>query len=70
MIRRGIGRRLQRIAQRSKNRAGQKALILLYHRVAELRPDLWRLSVAPRQFAEHLKVLRRYARPASLQQLS
>jgi peptidoglycan/xylan/chitin deacetylase (PgdA/CDA1 family) len=31
--------------------------VLLYHRVAEVACDPWRLSVTPRHFAEHCKVL-------------
>ena len=71
MIKRWIGRRLRRITQRPKNLlAGQRFLILLYHRVTELHSDPWSLGVAPRHFAEHLDIVRRYAHPISLQQLS
>jgi peptidoglycan/xylan/chitin deacetylase (PgdA/CDA1 family) len=68
-MRRGV-RRLRQIARWPRNRAGQRVLILLYHRVAEPRSDPWFLSVTPRNFAEHLEVLRRYAHPISLQRLS
>jgi peptidoglycan/xylan/chitin deacetylase (PgdA/CDA1 family) len=44
-------------------------LILLYHRVAELAADPWRLSVSPRHFAEHLEVLREHGRILRLEQL-
>ena len=71
MIKRWIGRRLRRITQRPKNPlAGQKFLILLYHRVTELRSDPWSLGVAPRHFAEHLDIVRQHAHPIKLQQLS
>ena len=69
MIRRWIGR-LRRAVERPESRRERKALILLYHRVAELRSDPWYLAVAPRRFDEHLEVLRRHARPMRLQQLS
>src|ERR671912_1837193 len=67
-MRRGV-RGLRQIARWPRNRPGQRVLILLYHRVAELRLDPWFLSVTPRNFAEHLEVLQRYAHPISLQRL-
>jgi peptidoglycan/xylan/chitin deacetylase (PgdA/CDA1 family) len=68
LIRREIGE-LRRIAQRPANRTG-KVLILLYHRIAKLRSDPWSLAVTPRRFAEHLEVVRQYAQPIHLRQLS
>jgi peptidoglycan/xylan/chitin deacetylase (PgdA/CDA1 family) len=65
---RGIGR-LRRAARRLRSRVGRRALILLYHRIAEVSPDPWRLSVTPGHFAEHLEVLGRHARPLRLGQL-
>ena len=71
MIRHWIGRRLRRIAQWPKNLlTEQRFLILLYHRIVELRSDPWSLSVAPRHFAKHLEILREHAHPISLKQLS
>ncbi len=35
-----------------------KALVLMYHRVAELETDVWRLAVRPQNFEEQLQVLR------------
>jgi peptidoglycan/xylan/chitin deacetylase (PgdA/CDA1 family) len=69
MISRSLGR-LRRVTRWRRNRSGQRVLILLYHRVAELCSDPGAISVTPQHFSEHLKVLLEYARPIRLQQLS
>ena len=63
-------RRLVRSARRFRNRSTPRTLILLYHRIAALRSDPWRLGVTPGHFAEHLEVLRQHASVLRLQQLS
>lgn len=45
------------------------ALILMYHRVADLPSDLFAQAVSPEFFAEHLAVMRQRARPLALRQL-
>ena len=50
--------------------AGARAVILLYHRVADLSADPWGLAVAPRHFAEQLAVLREHGRVLGLRQLA
>jgi peptidoglycan/xylan/chitin deacetylase (PgdA/CDA1 family) len=52
-----------------RERLGSKALILLYHRVADLKQDPQLLAVTPEHFAEHLEILRGYGRPMPLQGL-
>jgi len=48
----------------------RRALILLYHRVAELDSDPWGLVVTPRHFEEHLQVLRGFGRVMPLKELA
>ena len=64
----GLGRSW-RVAGRDGGRADGKVLILLYHRVARLKSDPWGLAVTPGRFAEHLRVLRKHARPMQLAEL-
>jgi peptidoglycan/xylan/chitin deacetylase (PgdA/CDA1 family) len=47
----------------------KKALILVYHRVAEAIVDPWALGVSPAHFAEQLQVLNEIANPVSLRDL-
>lgn len=62
--------RFSRAAQKLQKRlARQKAIILMYHRVAEVESDPWRLCVTPQHFSEQLQVLQRKTQPVSLQTL-
>lgn len=71
-------RRLQRKVTRKArqsvdwllSRFGNRALILMYHQVAEPDQDPWALAVTPQHFAEHLQILRQVANPMSLQALA
>lgn len=56
-------------ARRVRNTFVPGAVILMYHRVIETDCDPWGLAVTPKHFAEHLDVLRRYARPEPLRRL-
>ena len=46
-----------------------RSIVLMYHRIASVRPDPWSLCVSPDHFAEHLEVLQNYHR-VRLDQLS
>ena len=61
MLRRGV--------QKVRNRVAPRGLILLYHRVAEVDQDPWRLCVSQRHFSEHLAVIREFGSPLGLGEL-
>ena len=61
--------RLYRVGRWIKRRFAPQVLILLYHRVADMKQDPQLLAVTPAHFAEHLEILRRDSRPMSLQGL-
>lgn len=48
---------------------GCTGLILMYHRVVELESDPWSIAVSPTRFAEHLELIRKYAKPRPLAQV-
>jgi peptidoglycan/xylan/chitin deacetylase (PgdA/CDA1 family) len=55
--------RLLLLARCGVQRIAPGALILLYHRIADVERDPWSLCVSPRRFAEHLEVLGDRVRP-------
>jgi peptidoglycan/xylan/chitin deacetylase (PgdA/CDA1 family) len=63
-------RKIDRVLRRLRKSVESKALILMYHRVAEVNLDPWSLCVTPQHFAEQLEVLQRCAHPMSLQDLA
>ena len=44
--------------------------VLMYHRVTELESDPWALSVSPKNFAEHLEVLKQHCLVVPVEELS
>ncbi|SFQ83641.1 polysaccharide deacetylase family protein [Hymenobacter arizonensis] len=46
-----------------------KALVVLYHRVAEVELDPWNLAVSPARFEQHLQVLKDFAPVISVPEL-
>lgn len=50
--------RLKRLAQALGWPVPVRTCVLMYHRVAELPSDVWRIAVSPAHFEQHLHVLR------------
>lgn len=64
----GIGR-LKRTVKKLSNKLAPGGLILMYHRVAEVSSDPFKLCVTPRHFSEHLEVLKKHSQPIALRRL-
>jgi peptidoglycan/xylan/chitin deacetylase (PgdA/CDA1 family) len=64
----GLGR-AKSISRKWRNRLSPGALILLYHRVAEVESDPQQLQVSESNFGAHLQVIKEIATPISLQEL-
>ncbi len=56
----------ERLAQKTGRYFSGRALILLYHRIADTDSDPWQLAVTPKHFEEHLQILSRHWRVARL----
>ncbi len=67
---RRIARATQVAARRAAMSFADRSVILLYHRIAECRPDPHLLCVSPQHFAEHLDILARWGVPLALRDLT
>lgn len=56
--------------QTLKKRLVSSSLILMYHRVTDIKTDPWSLCVTPQHFSEHLEVLKKSTRMMRLDQLA
>lgn len=61
---------LRKYFQLARHYAQPKALVLMYHRVAEPAADSWDLAVSPAHFEEQLRVLRRLGTVISAAELA
>jgi peptidoglycan/xylan/chitin deacetylase (PgdA/CDA1 family) len=62
--------RLKQAARSIRRRLTAHAVILHYHRVAELPSDPFLFNVPPQQFAEHLQVMKALGQPVPLTELT
>lgn len=44
-----------------------RGLILMYHRIADLSPDPWQISISPSNFEAHMNVLKKYCQIVTMQ---
>ncbi len=65
---RGLAR-LRRLTRRLRTRADERAIILCYHRVAQIERDPWSICVSPGNFDAHLKVIAESGRAITLPQM-
>ena len=47
----------------------QRGIMLMYHRVENLKHDPWQLAVSPAHFEEQMQVIQKYARPVQMCQM-
>ena len=62
--------KFRRVARRVRNKLGPRAAVLLYHRISDTPEDPYLLRVRPQNFAQHLEVIRKLARPMPLRRFA
>jgi peptidoglycan/xylan/chitin deacetylase (PgdA/CDA1 family) len=62
--------RIQRPFRKLRRQFKPGAVILLYHRIIDISPDLYALTVSPEHFAQHLEYLRQTCHPMRLLDLA
>jgi peptidoglycan/xylan/chitin deacetylase (PgdA/CDA1 family) len=60
----------QTIIDKIKNLFAHKAIVLMYHRIAERESDVWELAVSAYRFEQHLKILKKMRNVVPLQELA
>ena len=61
---------LRRALRMARSYVKPKAVVLMYHRVAELESDVWNLAVTPAHFDQHLRVLQQAGQVISTAELA
>lgn len=61
---------MRALFRRARGLLGGRAVILMYHRIADEAWDPYGLCVSPVHFAQHLEVIRRAGRPMALSELA
>lgn len=67
---RRVKAKIKRATSNLAKRIFPGAVILMYHRVAEIDSDPWSLCVTPKHFAEQLEVVKSYGNAISLSELN
>jgi len=60
----------RRIINKIKNLFAHKAVVLMYHRIAEPESDVWEIAVSPERFEQHLQVLQKMGNVVLLESLA
>ena len=62
--------KVRRVSEKIQKKFYSQGFILMYHRISEEDIDPWSLRVTPKNFAQHLEVLKQHTKPMSLKELA